>query len=548
MFMNGTITRWLNHADTRTVAEWHALSEQEKTDCFYKNIEFGTGGLRGLMGLGPNRINHRTIAKVTAGYAAYIRECGMQQRGVVVAYDNRRGSREFAETTVGVLAAQGIKCYLFESLRTTPELSFAVRELCAFGGVVITASHNPPAYNGYKLYDETGAQLVPSAVEPIAAKISQVEDEFSVPILPLEKAGDCVTVIGAEVDAAYYERVLSLQFDAGTSKTVKIVYTPQHGAGNIPVRHVLEAAGFEVIPVDEQCNPDPDFSNTENPNPEMPEAHAAAIELMIKTGADLSIATDPDGDRLGVVVKTDDGCRLLSGNQSGALLLYYLLSRRKETGTLPSNGVMFTTVVTSDLGDAVAADFGICVEKTLTGFKYIGEKIRLCEQEGEKEFLFGYEESNGCLIGDFVRDKDGVQAALLFCEAADYYKKRGKTLWDVLQEIYDRYGRYTDRLVSVTLKGADGAEKIRTIMAKLRVRSVDEIAGLRVRETIDFRNPPSGFPSSDVLLYRFENGGFVAVRPSGTEPKCKFYYCVRGEETEGLERYFESLVNEKETV
>ncbi len=539
--MQEKIRHWLECADSQTVAELQGLNESERYDRFYKNIEFGTGGMRGLIGAGTNRINRYTVAKVTAGYAAYIKECGASHRGIVVAYDNRRCSRLFAEVTVGVLAAQGIKSYLFEDLRTTPELSFAVRELGAFGGVVITASHNPPEYNGYKLYNETGGQLVPSDVAPILVHMERVLDELTVPVLSLDEAGDLVEIIGAEVDSVYYDRVLGLQFDPGTTKDLKVVYSPQHGTGNIPVRHVLKCAGFDVIPVEKQCTPDPDFSYTKNPNPEMPEAYEAAIEQMKQTGADLAIATDPDCDRLGVVVREGDGVRLLSGNQSGVILFYYILNRRKEQGTLPENSVMFTTVVTSNLGDKIAADFGVSVEKTLTGFKFIGEKIRQHELAGDKTFLFGYEESYGCLIGDFVRDKDAVQAALILCEAADYYKKQGKTLLDVLNDIYSSYGVYTDYLSSVTLKGESGAQRIAAIMADLRAHPVKEIAGLSIQEIIDFKEPPQGVPASDVLLYRFENGSFVAVRPSGTEPKCKFYYCVCGAGLDALREHFEGV-------
>lgn len=537
--MKETVSYWLKYADTQTITELQELSDNELYDRFYKNIEFGTGGMRGLIGAGTNRINRYTVARATAGYAAYIKECGGEQRGIVVAYDNRRCSRLFAEVTVGVLAAQGIKNYLFEDLRTTPELSFAVRELGAFGGVVITASHNPPEYNGYKLYDESGGQLVPSAVAPILTYMEQIEDMLSIPSLSLKEAGDLVQIIGADIDEAYYKRVLGLQLDAGITKDITVVYSPQHGTGNIPVRHVLHKAGFDVIPVKEQCAADPDFTCTKNPNPETPEAYELAIAYMKQTGADLAIATDPDCDRLGVVVRKGDQVRLLNGNQSGAILFYYILNRHKDRGTLPNNGVMFTTIVTSNLGDKIAEDFGVSVEKTLTGFKFIGEKIRQHESVGDKTFLFGYEESYGCLIGDFVRDKDAVQAALMMCEAADYYKKQGKTLLDVLNEIYGKYGVYVDYLSSVTLKGESGDKKIAAIMADLRANPAKEIAGMPVREIVDFKTPQQGFPVSDVLLYRFENGSFVAVRPSGTEPKCKFYYCVCGEGLDDLRLYFE---------
>ncbi|MBO5952696.1 MAG: phospho-sugar mutase [Oscillospiraceae bacterium] len=540
--MQNKITHCLQNADAQTVAELRGATEEELYDRFYKNIDFGTGGMRGLIGAGTNRINRYTVAKATAGYAEYIRCHGAQKRGVAIAYDNRRCSRLFAEITAGVLAAQGIKSYLFEDLRTTPELSFAVRHLGAFGGVVITASHNPPEYNGYKLYDETGCQMVPSLIAPIIQNINKIEDELAIPVLSLSEAGELIEVIGDEIDRPYYKKVLSLSFDPGVPKQIKVVYSPQHGTGNIPVRHVLKAAGFDVIPVESQCHPDPEFLNTRNPNPEAPEAFEAAIECMTQTGADLAITTDPDCDRLGVAVRHKDQFRLLSGNQSGAILFYYILNRRKEQKTLPNNGVMFTTVVTSSLGDKIAADFGVAVEKTLTGFKFIGDKIRQHELATEgKPFLFGYEESYGCLIGDFVRDKDAVQASLMLCDAADYYKKQSKTLVDVLDEIYGKYGVFTDHLTSVTLTGESGAKQIAKILADLRANPVDQIAGLKIREIVDFQNPPEGFPAANVLLYNFENGSFVAVRPSGTEPKCKFYYCVCGEGLDGLRAYFEGV-------
>ena len=524
---------WLENADAETVAELETIKndDAEIYDRFYKETEFGTGGMRGVIGAGINRINRYTIGRATLGFARYIlKNEGAKDKGIAIAHDNRRKSREFAEVTAGVLAANGIKVFLFDDLRTTPELSFAVRRLSAFGGVVITASHNPAEYNGYKLYDDTGCQLVPSAAQAVIDEIALIQNEFSVNILPLSKAADLVKIIGEEIDLPYYEAVLNLQFDKGAKRNITAVYTPQHGTGNVPVRYVLDRAGFNVIPVECQCNPDPEFSHTKNPNPEADVAYEEALKIMKETSADIAIATDPDCDRLGAVINCGDDYRLLTGNQSGAVILYYILNRMKERGTLPKQGVMFNTVVTSSLGDIIAADFGVETEKTLTGFKFIGDKIKQHEQGDGKKFVFGYEESYGCLIGDFVRDKDAVQASLMFCEAADYYKKQGKNLFDVLNEIYEKYGYFDDNLVSVTLKGAEGAKQITKIMDDLRADKVTELGGMKLKNRVDFLCPPEGFIPSNVLLYNFEDGGFIAVRPSGTEPKCKFYFCIRGKD------------------
>lgn len=524
---------WLENADAETVAELETIKndDAEIYDRFYKETEFGTGGMRGVIGAGINRINRYTIGRATLGFARYIlKNEGAKDKGIAIAHDNRRKSREFAEVTAGVLAANGIKVFLFDDLRTTPELSFAVRRLSAFGGVVITASHNPAEYNGYKLYDDTGCQLVPSAAQAVIDEIALIQNEFSVNILPLSKAADLVKIIGEEIDLPYYEAVLNLQFDKGAKRNITAVYTPQHGTGNVPVRYVLDRAGFNVIPVECQCNPDPEFSHTKNPNPEADVAYEEALKIMKETSADIAIATDPDCDRLGAVINCGDEYRLLTGNQSGAVILYYILNRMKERGTLPKQGVMFNTVVTSSLGDIIAADFGVETEKTLTGFKFIGDKIKQHEQGDGKKFVFGYEESYGCLIGDFVRDKDAVQASLMFCEAADYYKKQGKNLFDVLNEIYEKYGYFDDNLVSVTLKGAEGAKQITKIMDDLRADKVTELGGMKLKNRVDFLCPPEGFIPSNVLLYNFEDGGFIAVRPSGTEPKCKFYFCIRGKD------------------
>lgn len=536
MYMSDTNRKylhWISHADNQTISELNGIRNdtEEIYDRFYKNLEFGTGGMRGLLGAGSNRINRYTIAKATKGYAEYIKSCGeiACKKGIAIAYDNRRQSRTLAEVTAGVLAYEGISVFLFENLRTTPELSFAVRFLNCFGGVVITASHNPPEYNGYKLYDETGCQFVPDIADKVISYISKVEDEFAIKSLSIEEAGELIKIIGADVDEAYYREVLNLCFDKDCDRNIKVVYTPQHGTGNIPVRKVLKDAGFEVIPVLEQCMPDTEFTNTKNPNPEMPEAYESAIEVMKQQNADIAIATDPDCDRLGAVINCGDGTyQLMTGNQSGAVILYYLLTRMKENGTLPENGVMFNTIVTSSLGDKIAEDFGLSVEKTLTGFKFIGDKIKQHEVKGDKKFIFGYEESYGCLIGDFVRDKDAVQASLMFCEAANYYKKQDKNLIDVLNEIFEKYGYYDDILISVTLQGEEGSKKIVNILEDLRNNPIKEISGISLKGFVDFMNPPKGFIKSNVLLYEFADSSFVAIRPSGTEPKCKFYYCIYG--------------------
>lgn len=525
---------WLDCADEDTVKELNSIkdNQDEIYDRFYKELEFGTGGMRGVIGAGSNRINKYTIAKATQGFCEYIKNFGPDacKQGVAIAHDNRRCSRLFAEVTAGVLAANGIKAFLFEDLRTTPELSFAVRYLNCFGGVVVTASHNPPEYNGYKIYDNNGCQLIPEEANKVIDYISKINNEFDVKCLSMEKAGDLIEIIGEEIDAVYYEKVLSLQFDKGSKRNIKVIYTPQHGTGNIPVRKVLKSAGFDVIPVLSQCTADPEFSNTKNPNPETKEAYELAVEMLKDNNADIAIATDPDCDRLGAVINCGDGkLGYLTGNQSGALILYYLLSRMKEKGTIPSNAVMCNTFVTSNLGDIIAESFGVSVIKTYTGFKYIGDRIKHFEQSGEKTYVFGYEESYGCLIGDFVRDKDAVQASLMFCEAADYYKKQGKTLVDVIEEIYQKYGYFIDSQTSVVLKGAEGAIKIREILDNMRANPAKEVAGIRVSEFVDFlNNPPKDFAPENLLLYNLEDGSFIAVRPSGTEPKCKFYYCVRG--------------------
>ncbi|MCD8048780.1 MAG: phospho-sugar mutase [Clostridia bacterium] len=532
--MNKNYEKWLNseYIDENTRQELLAMSEKEIEESFHSEMKFGTAGLRGIIGWGTNRINIYTVRKATQGFADYIKAEGADavSRGVAIAYDNRRKSIEFAQNTAGVLAANGIKAFLFESLRPTPELSFAVRHLHCFGGVVITASHNPAEYNGYKLYDSHGCQLVPRYLDRVTEFVSAVPDELAVKCLSLEEAGDLIEIIGSEVDEAYYEAVKTICVTPDVDKSnFKVVYSPQHGTGNVPVRHVLTTLGYNVIPVLEQCDPDTEFSNTKNPNPERPEAYELALEKAKEVDADIVITTDPDCDRLGVAVKQNGEYILMTGNQGGAVLLEYILSRRTANGTLPKNGVMFNTVVTSDLGDRVAAKYGIETEKTLTGFKFIGDKIRTHHNTDKKQFVFGYEESYGYLISDFVRDKDAVQSSLMLCEAAAYYKTMGKTLYDVLTDLYKEYGYFKDHLTSLTLPGLDGAKQIEKIMSDLRANPKSEVYERKVVKIYDFMSDEmtaQGYPKSNVIKYVLEDGTWIAIRPSGTEPKCKFYYSI----------------------
>ena len=529
---------WLEseNIDDATKKELISLegNDEEIKERFYCELEFGTGGLRGVLGAGINRINKYIVRKTTQGYAEYIKKAGKEacQRGVVIAHDNRRFSVEFCRETAGVLAANGIKAYIFDSLRPTPELSYAVRYINAFGGVVITASHNPPEYNGYKLYDERGCQLVPEVNDLVVAEIAKISDPLTVKSLTLQEAGELITVLGDEVDESYYKAVMSICVCPDVKKDIKIVYSPQHGTGNVPVRTVLQRLGYNVIPVLEQCEPDTEFSNTLNPNPETDGAYVLAIEYAKKYDADIVITNDPDCDRLGVAVKRDGEFVRMTGNQSAAVLLEYILSNRAKQGTLPSNGVMFNTVVTSDLGDRICEKYGVSVEKTLTGFKFIGDKIYKHELAGDKTFVFGYEESYGCLVADFVRDKDAVQASLMLCEAAAYYKQQGKTLLDVLAELYKEHGFFLDALDNFMFKGIDGSDRISALMNNLRNNAPSSVGNIAVAKLEDFKSEQmkqQGFPSSNVLKFIMEDSSWVAVRPSGTEPKCKFYYSIVAE-------------------
>ena len=545
-----TYKHWVNSplVDDATKKELLSISDDEKEirERFAKEIEFGTAGLRGVLGAGTNRINKYIVKKVTKGYADYINEVGeaAKRAGVVIAHDNRRMSVEFSKETASVLAANGIKAYVFESLRPTPELSFAVRELGAFGGVMITASHNPPEYNGYKLYDERGCQLIPSLNEKVIKHIEKVGDALEVKGTS-DDANGLIVCLDSSIDEKYYDTVMSISINKDVKKDgLKIVYSPQHGTGNIPVREVLGRLGYNVIPVEEQCAPDTEFSNTESPNPEVAAAYNLALEYAKRNDADIVITTDPDCDRLGVAVKQGGEYILMTGNQSAAVLLEYILSERQKKGTLPANGVMFDTIVTSELGDRICEAYGIEVEKTLTGFKFIGDKVYAHESGDKRPFVFGYEESYGCLIGDFVRDKDAVQASLMLCEAAAYYLSEGKTLIDVLNSLYAKYGYYLDALDNFVFKGLDGTAKIAELVENLRKDPPTCVGELKIARLEDYKSSEmmeKGFPSSNVLKFIMDDGSWVAVRPSGTEPKCKFYYCIVGKDKAEAEEKLELM-------
>ncbi|ERK45728.1 phospho-sugar mutase [Faecalitalea cylindroides] len=534
--------KWVNHPnlDARYKDVLENMNEEEKNDAFYTLIEFGTAGMRGLLGPGTNRINIHTIRKATQGYANYIIAVGKEacEKGIAIGYDNRHMSRELAFDCADLLAKNNIRSYVFESLRPTPELSFAVRHLGCFGGIMITASHNPKEYNGYKLYDDKGCQLIPSLAAQVIDQVNAIEDELAIDANCTEEQKKLITVIGKDVDEEYYKNVLSIQLNPDVNKDIKIVFSPEHGTANIPVQEVYKRAGYTCIPVEEQCTPDPDFSNTPTPNPEQPGAYELALEYAKKNDADLILVCDPDADRMGVGVKHNGEYVVLTGNQSGSVEIEYICSQLTKQNKMPENPVMFNTVVTSDLGEKVAADYGVTTEKTLTGFKFIGEKVAKYEVTHEKNYVFGYEESYGSLIKPFVRDKDAPQACLMLAEACAYYKQEGKDLVDVLDSLYDRHGTYEESQVALTLSGEAGANRIKEILANLRKDSPAEIGGTKVVKSEDYKEcvikegdkvtELTGFTKSDVLKYYLEDGSWIAVRPSGTEPKCKFYYCIKG--------------------
>lgn len=535
--------RWLNHPnlDPSYKDALANMNETEMKDSFYTTIAFGTAGMRGLLGPGTNRINLHTIRKANVGFAQYISEHGEEakKRGIAIGYDNRHMSKEFAMDSAKVLATFGIQSYVFDSLRPTPELSFAVRHFNCFGGIMITASHNPKEYNGYKLYDEKGCQLVPALAQQVIDKVNAIEDELAISADPSEEQSKLITIIRADVDEVYYENVVSIQLNPDVDKkAVKIVFSPEHGTANVPVKDIYKRLGYDFVAVEEQCTPDPDFSMTPTPNPEEKGAYELALKYAKKENADIILVCDPDADRMGVGVLHEGEYVLLTGNQSGSVLIEYIMSQLKEKGLMPEHPVMFNTVVTSDLGEKIAAKYGVETEKTLTGFKFIGEKVAKYEINNEKQYVFGYEESYGSLIKPFVRDKDAPQACLMLAEAACFYKAQGKTLVDVLNGLYDEFGAYEESQTSLTLAGAEGAAKIQKILGDLRTSQLADIAGTEVIRFEDYKecrivengteSELCGFTKSDVLKYYLKDGSWIAIRPSGTEPKCKFYYCIKG--------------------
>ncbi|WKT36961.1 MULTISPECIES: phospho-sugar mutase [Bacillus amyloliquefaciens group] len=535
-------------------------NEQLLEDFFYKNLEFGTGGMRGEIGPGTNRMNIYTVRKASAGLAAYIAKQGedAKKRGVAIAYDSRHKSPEFAMEAAKTLASQGIQTYVFDELRPTPELSFAVRKLNAYAGIVVTASHNPPEYNGYKVYGDDGAQLPPKEADIVIAEVNAIENELTIQVEDEQslKEKGLIKIIGEEIDKPYTEKLTSISVHPELSDEVdvSVVFTPLHGTANKPVRRGLEALGYKnVTVVKEQELPDPDFSTVKSPNPEEHAAFEYAIKLGEEQNADILVATDPDADRLGIAVKNSEGkYTVLTGNQTGALLLHYLLSEKKKQGTLPENGVVMKTIVTSELGRAVASSFGLDTVDTLTGFKFIGEKIKEYEKSGQYTFQFGYEESYGYLIGDFARDKDAIQAALLAVEVCAFYKKQGMSLYDALLSIFKEYGYYREGLKSLTLKGKQGAEQISAILTSFRNDPPKQMAGKQIMQAEDYstgkrtvfadhHEEDIDLPKSNVLKYFLEDGSWFCLRPSGTEPKVKFYFAVKGTSLQDSEQRLAAL-------
>ena len=543
---------WLSNPyfDEGTKAELKAIEQDENEikERFYKELEFGTAGLRGVIGAGTNRMNIYTVRKTTQGLANYIAAVNGQAKGVAIAYDSRRMSPEFAKEAALCLAANGVKAYIFDSLRPTPELSYAVRKLGCIAGINITASHNPPEYNGYKVYWEDGAQITPPHDSGIMAEVQKVTDFNTVKTMDeaAAKEAGLFQVIGKEVDDAYMEELKSqvIHMDAikAMAKELKIVYSPLHGTGNIPARRVLKELGFEnVYVVKEQELPDGEFPTVSYPNPEADEAFELGLKLAKEVDADLVLATDPDADRLGVRVKDKDGVyHNLTGNMSGCLLADYEIGQRKEVnGGLPEDGAMISTIVTTNMAAAIAKYYGVKFIEVLTGFKYIGQQILGFETSGVGSYLFGFEESYGCLIGTHARDKDAIVATMALCEAAAYYKTKGMTLWGAMIEMYERYGYYKDDIQSITLKGIEGLAQIQTILENLRKNPPMEIGNYKVLSARDYKADTivdmetkevksTGLPSSNVLYYDLTDDAWVCVRPSGTEPKIKIYYGIKG--------------------
>lgn len=557
--------RWCTdgYFDPDTKAELKALegNEKEIEDRFYRQLEFGTGGLRGVIGAGTNRMNIYTVRQATQGLANYILLQNGQEKGVAIAYDSRRMSPEFAKEAALCLNGNGIKAYLFESLRPTPELSFAVRQLGCISGIVITASHNPREYNGYKVYWEDGAQITPPHDKNILEEVAKVTEFSQVKTMAEGEAKEqgLLQMIGEEIDDLYMEQLkkqsIHPELITEAAKDMKIVYTPLHGTGNLPVRRVLKELGFEhVYVVKEQELPDGNFPTVAYPNPEDEKAWTLALKLAEEVDADIILATDPDADRLGVYAKDAKTGKYVSftGNMSGMLIAEYILRERTKTGTMLENPALVETIVTTDMAKAIAADYHAALIEVLTGFKYIGEQIKFFEQQNTYHYVFGLEESYGCLAGTYARDKDACVAVMMLCEVAAYYKQQGKTLWDAMIEMYEKYGYYKEALATLTLKGIDGASRIQEMMSEQRKNPPKESGGLKVRAVRDYKTnvrkdlltgeeEPTGLPASNVLYYELEDHAWCCVRPSGTEPKIKFYFGVKGNSLEDAEVKLEAL-------
>ena len=549
--------------DEETKKELLAIKDDEKEieDRFYKELEFGTAGLRGIIGAGTNRMNKYTVGKATQGLANYILEQGTEKKGVAISYDSRKMSKEFSMQTALILCANGIKTYLFESLRPVPELSFAIRELQCTAGIMITASHNPPKYNGYKVYWDDGAQIVAPRDKDIIAKVRAVESFSEIKQMSEEEAKNkgLLNFVGKEMDDKYIEKLKSLilnpEIVKEQGKKLKVVYTPLHGTGNMVAERLLKEIGIEnLYVVPEQKEPDGNFPTVDYPNPEDPKAFKLALELAKKVDADVVLATDPDADRLGIFAKDSKTGEYKSytGNMSALLIAEYRISQMKEKGILPKNGMMITTIVSSNLTKAIGEYYGLEVIEVLTGFKNIGAVMRKAEENKDKEYVFGFEESYGCLIGDYARDKDGIAAVMALCEAACYYQSKGKTLWDQMIAIYEKYGYYKETQVSIVREGAEGAEEIKQMMTNTRNKDIEKIGNYKVltfkdiekdyvKDMVTGKEGKSGLPKSNVLYYELEDNSWCCIRPSGTEPKIKLYMGIKGKTDEEATKKLEDL-------
>ena len=549
---------WKNYKDLDKAlkAELDSMDEKELKDAFTDDLAFGTGGMRGVLGVGTNRMNIYIVAKATLGFGRYLKEKSdtALQKGVAISHDNRHQSKEFARISAEVLSSLGFRVFLFEALRPTPELSYAVRYFNCIGGIMITASHNPKEYNGYKIYDETGCQLVPADADKVIKKIDEIKDYFNI---ETSLNHDLIHYIGKEVDEAYIKEVKKIILRPNLKKNFKLTYTPLHGTGQVFAADVLRSEGYDVTPVKEQMTCDPDFSGVKTSNPENKEAYDESIELAKKIGAKICLATDPDADRLGIAVEHNGEYYLFTGNQTAAIILDYILKTRKELNTLPKeDGYIFTTNVSSTLPSIIAADYGIKTEITLTGFKFIGEKAHEMVDMGKGEYVFGFEESYGCLVSPCVRDKDSIQAILMLCEAAAYYFEKGMDLYDALEEIYKKYGYYKEGITNIVLKGLEGQAKIKRIMDFFRTTDIkldgfeisakdDCMLGIHTEfGKTDDKKSKINLPKSNVIKYYLSDGSWVVLRPSGTEPKLKLYYGAKGQTEKDADAIVKKLTDE----